>query len=189
MTTTRALDPAANDSPHRVFQFNLLRPPTFVYRRPHLSACHQGYSRLLPRMPTARLLAFVELIARYDFALMTPLLAFARTMRTGLTRGAPSCFARQADTRLSLRTFMQIGNQPPSSWNSRPVALLVLLLALISGAGDRLTSSRSSLGTLDLYVARIRVLWRITSTDPAENFYISTPHHCAVLLNKNTFCA
>ena len=49
---------------------------------------------------------------------------------------------------LSSLTFTQIGNQPQSSWNSRPFALQVLFLVLISAAGDRVTSSRSSPGTL-----------------------------------------
>ena len=50
---------------------NLLRPQTIVCRRPQLSACHQVFSRALPRMPTARLLASTQSTARCVFVLTT----------------------------------------------------------------------------------------------------------------------
>ena len=40
--------------------------------------------------------------------------------------------ARQTGTPLSFLTFTQIGSRLPSSWNSLPVALMVLLFVLIS---------------------------------------------------------
>ena len=202
LTTSRALAPAASDCPHRgCLQVHSL----LVCRRPHLSAYHQEYSRLLHRMSTARSLGFVRLTVHFDSVLMMELLAFAKTTRIGLTAGVLSCLARQADTLLSLLTSILIRNQLLSSCSSLLVALLVLPLALVSAVGDRLSSFRSFPATLVLHVAQINAPWRTTSTDLgtisvfkmeagivtdrslAENFYVITQHHCAVLLNKDTF--
>ena len=79
--------------------------------------------------------------------------------------GVLSCLARHADALLSLLTSILIRKQPLSSWNSRLVALLVQLLALVSTVGDKLTSFRSFPGTLVLHVAQINAPWRTTSTD------------------------
>ena len=102
---------------------NLLRPQTFVCRRPQLSACHQVFSRPLPRMPTARLLASTQSTARCVFVLTTVSRVSEKMTATGATPGAPSCLVRQADTPLSFLTFTLIGNRLPNSWNSRTVVL------------------------------------------------------------------
>ena len=116
-------------------------------RRPRLSASHQVFSRSVLQMPTAHSLASAQSTARCVFVWTTVSGVTKKMTTTASTPGAPVRLPRQADMQLSSLTFTQIGNQPQSSWNSRPVALLVLLLVLISAAGDRLISSRSSPGT------------------------------------------
>ena len=147
VTASRALAPVASDCPHRgcLQVHSLLRPRTFVCRRPHLSAYHLEYSRLLPRMSTARSLGFVILTVRFDSVLMMELLAFAKTTRIGLTAGVLSCLARQSDTLLSLL----------NSYTAQEPALLVQPLALVSAVGDRLSSFRSFPATLVLQVSQI----------------------------------
>ena len=46
---------------------DILRPRTFVFRRPRLLAYHQGFSHHPLLMPTARLLAFAQSTAPCNF--------------------------------------------------------------------------------------------------------------------------
>ena len=138
------------------------------------------------------------MIARYGSAFMTPLLAFARTVRTGLTGGAPSCPARRADALLSFLTFTQIGNRPLSCWNSRLVALLVLRrrqtdkLQVLSWnpeparASDPRTLADHFHGTWHVICVQEGAGF-VTNRSLAENFHVITQHHCAAVLNKDTF--
>ena len=172
-------------------------------RRPHLSASHQVFSHSLLPDADSSLTGFRTVDCpqrlRVDDAFWSDQEDdndWVDPWRTQLSSSA----SRHA----TLVSPLYAGrNRPQSSWNSRPVALLVLLLVLISAAGERLTSSRSSHRTLVLYVARIRVPahlnrpWHIicisesagfvTGSSFAENVHVATQHHCAVPLDNDTF--
>ena len=113
-------------------------------------------------MPTVRSLVSLQSTARCGCALTTLLLATANMTRTGWTHGVPISPARQAGM-LPLLTFTEIRNRLPNSWISLLVVLVGLLFVLISATGVRLTSSRSSLGTLYLHEVLIRACWLRTS--------------------------
>ena len=82
---------------------------------------------------------------------------------TGWMLGAPNSPARQAGTPLSFLTFTQIVIRLPNSWISLLIVLLDLHFVLISATGVRQTSSRSSLGILDLREDLVRACWLRTS--------------------------
>ena len=128
-------------------------------RRPRQEACHQAFSRPPSLMLTVRSLDSALLTAHCGFALMTLLLAIAKTTGTGWMLGAPNSPARQAGTPHSFLTCTQIGIRLPNSWISPLVVLLDLLFVLISATGVKLTSSRSNRGILDLHEDLIRACW------------------------------
>ena len=94
-----------------------------------------------PRMPTAHLLASAHSTARCG--------------------SLQSCSASRHATLVSHLHANR--DRLPSSWNSHPVALLVLLFVLISAAGVGLKDYSSSPGTLDLHEVWIRACWPRTS--------------------------
>ena len=133
-------------------------PPVDLVPTTPLVTLPPGFQSLLaPRIPTTHSLASAQSTARCVFVRTTLSRVTEKMTTTVSTPGSQSCLPREADMLLSSLTFTQIGNRPQSSWNSCPIAFLVLLLVLISAAGDRVTSSRSSPGTLVLHVASIRV--------------------------------
>ena len=157
-------------------------------RRPRLSAC-QIFSRSHSPMPTAHSLASAQSTAGCFFVWTT--LSRVDPWRNQLTCSA----SRHATLVFHLHADRESAQ---SSWNSCPVALLVLLLVLISAAGERLTSSRSSPGTAclgsspqrtmahNLYSRRCRLRH---GHFPCGERPRRAQRHCAVPVNKDTFCA
>ena len=155
-------------------------------------------------MPTARSLAFAQLMARYGSSSTTPLVAFARTSRTGLTGGVPSCLVRQADMLLSFLTFTQIGKRPPSSSNNcrrspgpalaseqrsrrRTDKLQIVILnpGPFHGSDPRAVADHLN-GPWHLICCIQEEVGFANDAPLAENFHVVTQHQCAVLLNKDT---
>ena len=120
-------------------------------------------------------------------------------------RGASSSPVRQAGTPRSFLTFTQIGSPLPSSWNSLPVALLVI--ALCSDQRSRRPTDKLQIlprnpglaRGLDpsLLASHLDGPWHVvnvqegagfvTDSSLAENFHVINQHHCVVLRNKDTF--
>ena len=110
---------------------------------------------------------------------------------------SPATHVLQAGAPPSSPTCTTTASFLPSSWILRAASLLALLLR--SDQPNRCPTEKLQIqSTLIQQEDRTRALWQATSTargtaqvvtdsSLAENPYVVTQHHCAVLLNKDTF--
>ena len=97
---TRPLLPANSPCLHRGSRADPHRHLFPGHRRRRQFVCRQASSRLLPRMPTVRLLAFAGSTAPWDFVWRTPSCVVEKMTVSGSTPGACNSPARRAGVTL-----------------------------------------------------------------------------------------
>ena len=182
-------------------------PPVDLVPTTKLVSLPPGFQSLLaPRIPTTHSLASAQSTARCVFVRTTLSRVTEKMTTTVSTPGSQSCLPRQADMLLSSLTFTQIGNRPEFleqlSHRSPSPAL---------GPDQRSRRQSDKFQVLSwnpgpargkyprALTAHLHGPWHIiciqegagfvTGSSLAENIHVATQHHCAVLLNKDTFCA
>ena len=167
-------------------------------RRPRLSACHQVFSRSRSPMPTAHSLASAQSTARCVF--LRTMLSRADPWRNQLTcsasRYATLVSHLHADWEPAPVFLEQLSRRSPGpalgpdqrsrrqsdkfqvlSWNPGPAR----------GKDPRALAAHLN-GQRHIICIQEGAGF-VTGSSLAENVHVATQRHCAVLLNKDTFCA
>ena len=188
----------AKQSPHRRHHLTAVCP------RPRLEAGRQASSRLQHLMLTAVWVGSAQLTVLCGSSLTTPSLAIGRMAVIGSMLGASSYPLWRPGTTPSWGTCTLIRKRHQTTRSRHHFVLQHLRFALIRTTGrptsklQRLSwnpgpARGSDRGTL---ATHLNGPWHVvciqegagfvTDDSLAENFYVITQHHCAVLLNKGT---